>query len=344
VGIEPFTEATPLPQRLRRYAGLLRRLVRNRRLVERVLESEPGFVANALDHRALVESSIAHEALVTGTLQQPTFAGQALADRGFLTAILNERQHMATQLSIKQSSDERIAAFKTEFDQFAAVAQAGGTALALNWEDRHPCLEDRTTFTPIDRHYLYHPAWAARVLARTRPAKHVDISSTVAFCSIVSAFIPIDFYDFRPAGIKLDGLYCGSADLTQLPFADGSVPSLSCMHVLEHIGLGRYGDPLDPNAHRRSIDELVRVLAPGGDLLVATPVGQPRIQFNAHRIFDHKDFAAYFAPLELVEFALIEETGDHGPILSPSDSKVREERYGCGCFWLRKPKNQVAQS
>lgn len=258
-------------------------------------------------------------------------------DRAFLRAILADRQHFATQLSIKAAQDQRAEAFKAEFVAFVALQSAASERLTLRWEDSYPCLEDRTTTTPFDRHYLYHPAWAARVLAKTRPSKHVDISSTVAFCSIVSAFIPVDFYDFRPAGISLDQLHCGSADLTSLPFADNSITSLSCMHVLEHIGLGRYGDPLNPDGDLKSIRELVRVLAPGGNLLVATPVGKQRIQFNAHRIYDAATFTRYFAPLELVELALIEENGNGGLVLSPKPELLASQTYGCGCFWLRKP-------
>ena len=175
------------------------------------------------------------------------------------------------------------------------------------------------------------------MLARTQPKKHVDISSIVNFCAIVSAFIPVEFYDFRPASVELDGLYTGAADLTRLHFPSGSIASLSCMHVIEHIGLGRYGDPLDPDGDLKAIGELVRVLAPGGDLLVATPVGRPRVAFNAHRVYDHEAFARYFAPLELVEFALIEERGEGGLIAAPPPERVRAESYGCGCFWFRKP-------
>ena len=56
---------------------------------------------------------------------------------------------------------------------------------------------------------------------------------------MVSAFIPVEFYDYRPAELSLSGLEFKHADLTHLPFADNSVESLSCMHVIEHIGLGR---------------------------------------------------------------------------------------------------------
>src|SRR5262245_35638182 len=120
--------------------------------------------------------------------------------------------------------------------------QIADQRFVLRWRDRLAFIDDRTANTPFDRHYIYHPAWAARVLARTRPAMHVDISSTLHFCSIVSAFVPVKFYDYRPAALCLRDLSTEFADLLALPFPDGSVASLSCMHTVEHIGLGRYGD------------------------------------------------------------------------------------------------------
>ncbi len=46
----------------------------------------------------------------------------------------------------------------------------------------------------------------------------------------------------------------------------------SCMHTIEHIGLGRYGDPLDAVGDQTALSELQRVVAPGGSLLIVVPV------------------------------------------------------------------------
>jgi hypothetical protein len=128
-------------------------------------------------------------------------------------------------------------------------------------------LQDATVQTEFDRHYVYHPAWAARIIKRIKPAVHVDISSSLHFCSVLSAFVPVKFYDYRPAKLELSGLTSEHADLVQLPFESNSIASLSCMHTVEHIGLGRYGDPLDYDGDLKAIAELSRVLAVGGNLL-----------------------------------------------------------------------------
>lgn len=208
--------------------------------------------------------------------------------------------------------------------------------LSLKFSDLYPCFNDRFKTTPFDAHYTYHPAWAARVLSQTQPVEHVDISSILSFSTIVSAFVPVRFYDYRPAQLHLKGLESGFADLKSLPFDDGSIESLSCMHTIEHIGLGRYGDELDIQGDLKSINELKRVLKPNGNLLFVTPVGRPHIEFNAHRIYSYEQIIEYFSPLTINEFSLIT---DKGVLIEHADpALVQQQQYGCGCFWFKKEK------
>ena len=44
---------------------------------------------------------------------------------------------------------------------------------------------NNTQQTNLDAHYIYHPAWATRILKKINPSKHVDISSTLHFYSIM---------------------------------------------------------------------------------------------------------------------------------------------------------------
>jgi hypothetical protein len=110
------------------------------------------------------------------------------------------------------------------------------------------------------------------------------------------------------------------------------------LHVIEHVGLGRYGDLLDPGGDRQAIKELKRVLAPGGSLLFVGPVGRRRIAFNAHRIYSYEDVCERFGDLQLVEFSLVPDRGsDGGLIQHASPAQANGQEYGCGCFWFRKP-------
>jgi SAM-dependent methyltransferase len=217
---------------------------------------------------------------------------------------------------------------------FYLFRRFNSSRFSLRWRDRYPQLYDATHITPFDSHYIYHPAWAARILAETKPVYHVDISSILYFSAMISAFIPTKFYDYRPANLKLSNLESLHADLNKLPFADNSIPSLSCMHTVEHIGLGRYGDPLDPNGDLKAMSELERVLAINGNLLFVVPVGKPKIMFNAHRIYSYKQIVDQFSRLSLKKFSLVDDNGQY--IDNATQELADKQIYGCGCFWFKK--------
>lgn len=205
----------------------------------------------------------------------------------------------------------------------------------MAWDDRYPCLNDATSNTGFDTHYLFHTAWAARILAKTTPKLHIDISSCLRFVSLVSAFIPVHFYDYRPAELNLSGLQSSRADLMNLPFDNDSVESISCMHVVEHIGLERYGDPFDPNGDLKAIAELKRVLAVNGHLLFVVPLGANAvIQYNAHRIYTYQQVLNYFPELKLVNFSYINDAGTY--LENAQEIDTAGQVYGCGCFCFTK--------
>lgn len=120
-----------------------------------------------------------------------------------------------------------------------------------------------------------------------------------------------------------------------LPFADNSISSLSCLHVIEHIGLGRYGDPVDPEGHIKAAAELVRVLQPGGKLYLGTPVGKETVCFDAHRVFYVETVLQMFSGLSLESFDFIDDKG--AEIKSRVDySAANTNRFGCGLFVFSK--------
>jgi len=213
------------------------------------------------------------------------------------------------------------------------------TRFKVELTELYPCLNDNTGKTPFDAHYIYHPAWAARILAKTEPEEHVDISSSLSFVTLISSFIKVRFYDYRPAELKLTNLSSGAADIVSLPFAENSIPSLSCMHVVEHIGLGRYGDSINSKGDILAVMELKRVVKQGGDLLFVVPVGGvAKIMYNAHRIYTYDLVMEMFSGFKLMDFSLVSDVELHvNEFISPASKEDADNCiYGCGCFWFQK--------
>ncbi|MDF2455966.1 MAG: hypothetical protein K0R51_1959 [Cytophagaceae bacterium] len=229
---------------------------------------------------------------------------------------------------------------KKQFHTLAEQARQSTVRFTLEKKNVQIFKNEATAQTNFDRHYIYHPAWAARIVVDSKPAFHTDISSTLHFCSILSAVVPVKFYDYRPAALVLSDLSCDTADLTALPFENASLSSLSCMHTVEHIGLGRYGDPLDYDGDLKAMKELARVLAIGGNLLFVVPVGNASaIHFNGHRVYHPDAIKQAFKSQGLVlkEFVLIpEDAVDGGLVENPDERLIAKQSYACGCFWYTK--------
>ena len=153
----------------------------------------------------------------------------------------------------------------------------------------------------------------------------------------MSAFQKVNFYDFRPAKLNLSDLNSEAANLLHLHFEDNSIESVSCMHTVEHVGLGRYGDKIDPEGDIVAAKELARVVKKGGSLLFVVPVGKPRIQWNAHRIYSYEMVMDMFPGMQLKEFSLIPDNAlETGIIINADPAQVAKQSYGCGCFWFVK--------
>jgi len=200
--------------------------------------------------------------------------------------------------------------------------------------DLQPCLGDWSTHTPFDAHYFYQGAWLARRVGAAAVAKHVDIGSSVLTISVLSAQIETIFVDFRPLKVSLPGLTSIAGNILDLPFPDDSIDSLSCLHVIEHIGLGRYGDPIDPRGSVKAALELQRIVSHGGSLFLSLPIGRERVCFNAHRVHSPSSVLKLFPDMNLIEFSYVDNVGKYSEDQSVETASGFE--YGCGLFHFQK--------
>ncbi len=202
-----------------------------------------------------------------------------------------------------------------------------------------PCLHDRFEDGGSARgEYFVQDIFVARKIYERNPTVHVDIGSRVdGFVAHVASFRSIEVWDIRPTSSTVSGIVFRQADLMrpqELPHAYSD--SISCLHTLEHFGLGRYGDPLDPDGSEKGLKNIASALRMGGHLYISVPVGIERVLFNSHRVFapDTIETWARKCGLELREFAAIyrDDTLVEHEDWQSAFSTIREQPYCLGVF------------
>lgn len=198
----------------------------------------------------------------------------------------------------------------------------------LSSEKLYPCIGDDTSSTPIEPTYFYQDSWAFEHLVARAPLSHVDVGSHHNFVAFLSKVIPVTMVDIRPLSLELPSIKFKEGSILSLPFADQSLFSVSSLCVVEHIGLGRYGDSLDSFGTEKSIKELYRVLAPQGYLYISLPVDDKNtIYFNAHRAFSEEYILGMFEGFTIV---------DRQYIYGSRFVDTLECGFGIACYALKK--------
>lgn len=221
------------------------------------------------------------------------------------------------------------------------------TASSRSWPLRltMPCLEDKYAASgTASGHYFHQDLLVARRIYVRKPRKHVDIASRIdGFVAHVAAFRPIEVFDIRLSPVQITNIVFRQFDLMN-PAAELTdyCDSLSCLHALEHFGLGRYGDRIDIEGHIRGFENISQILQRNGALYLSVPIGKERIDFNAHRVFNI-DTVLEMAKerYELIGFSFVDDRGDLHENVTLS-AQERESNcdcdYGCGIFEFRKIK------
>lgn len=171
----------------------------------------------------------------------------------------------------------------------------------LRFLDSFPCMFDRfESAGAMPRHYFHQDWWAAKKVFESGVKEHLDLGSRIdGFVAHCAVFTRVKVVDIRPLPPPNPNIQFVQGDFTNLgSIESSSVKSLSSLHVFEHLGLGRYGDPVDYNLLYMAVSEAKRILAPGGSFYFAVPVGIQRLEFNGQRVFAVHTVLQLFKDLE----------------------------------------------
>ena len=139
-----------------------------------------------------------------------------------------------------------------------------------NWKLKvYPVLLDKKQQSANLGEYFWQDLFVAKKIIAHNPIRHIDVGSRIdGFISHLACVRKVEVFDIRPLTSEIHNVEFTQWDITDPnPTLNGSADCVSCLHTLEHIGLGRYGDKLDPDGWKIGLKSLVDLVAPGGGVM-----------------------------------------------------------------------------
>lgn len=205
-----------------------------------------------------------------------------------------------------------------------------------------PCLHDWWEQAgAIENEYFWQDLFVARMVYRAAPLRHIDIGSRLdGFVAHLAAFREVEVFDVRRLDLAIPGVTFHQADMMKSEHVPTSyADSVSCLHAIEHFGLGRYGDPLEPRGVELGLASLSKLLSAEGQLYLSCPVGNDVVHFNAHRSLHPATICrlAGLVGLELKKCWLFDTAAKtFEPVELPLDAYVPSERHSLAIYTFRK--------
>jgi hypothetical protein len=191
-------------------------------------------------------------------------------------------------------------------------------------------------------HYFHQDLLVAQRIFEIKPITHLDIGSRVdGFVAHVASFRKIEVLDLRPTQAKVENISFKTADLMKIDDNFSNYcDSLSCLHALEHFGLGRYNDPIRFDGYLDGLDSMYKILNNGGKFFLSVPIGKQRVEFNAHRVFSMRYLLRLFKDKYTIDyFSFVDDKGDLHKNIEMTNEEIDKNfdcHYGCAIFEMTK--------
>ena len=191
-------------------------------------------------------------------------------------------------------------------------------------------------------HYFHQDLLVASLIKKHNPKRHIDIGSRIdGFVAHVASFREIDVMDIRDLDkSEHNNINFIQKDMMNKNFLEENVTdSISCLHAIEHFGLGRYGDEIDVNGHINGFNNIIKMLSSLGKLYISFPIGRRNeIHFNAHRVFHPKDILEWSEGSSSIILKRFDFVDDEGKLHLNKDihKDCNDINYGCGIYTFEK--------
>ena len=237
----------------------------------------------------------------------------------------------------QRTNDRDVISARWYLDDFDKFIELSRRLSSLGRILSYPILTDKGSPSgSMSGHYFHADLLVAQKIFKKNPRKLVDVGSRQdGFVAHIASFREIEVFDIRPQPTKVENIVFKQADLMMEDRSlDAYCDAISSLHAIEHFGLGRYGDAIDPAGHVKAIVNIYHILQDKGLFYFAVPIGEQRVEFNAHRVFDVEYLLDLLeGKFEVVNFSYVDDEGDLHKNVSIRNHGCH---YGCGIFELMK--------
>lgn len=240
------------------------------------------------------------------------------------------------------ASANGIVRFRRELRKFQALQARSHSQMRFG--KLYPCIDDYADESGrAAGHYFHQDLSVAQRIFKASPIRHVDVASRVdGFVAHLAVFREVEVFDIRPLRTSARNIVFRRCDVMAeiKPEYVDYCDSLSCLHALEHFGLGRYNDSIDPDGHLKGLDGLHRILRGGGTLYLAVPIGPHRVEFNAHRVFGVPELIRMVSErFSICRFSFVDDAGEFHDNVTLTNSDTGRQfgcQFGLGILELQK--------
>lgn len=216
--------------------------------------------------------------------------------------------------------------------EYRAFRKAGGVVKTL-----FPVISDYDEQAgQMTGHYFHQDLLVAKFVYDANPRRHIDVGSRIdGFVGHIATFREIELVDIRPLpATPYPQIKFLQADMMQPQSMAGIADSVSSLHALEHFGLGRYGDPINPQGHIIGFRNVARLVQPGGKLYIGLPIGRAtEVFFNGLRIMDPADPPTWFEDPDAFVLERFDYVDDAGDLHTEADVAAPLGLiHGCGIY------------
>ena len=262
---------------------------------------------------------------------KPVYRESGITDATILRNVLGEKNYTIYCASYKKINDSFFIEDRKGYEALNKRKQ-----FEIKDEYLYPVIEDKYAAAGTIGNYFWQDLWAAKLILDSKEKEHFDIGSRLDgfIAHLLAAKLDVTMIDVREFPGEVEGLHTIVDDATTLhQVEDDSIMSLSALCSLEHFGLGRYGDPIDPEACFKCFENIQKKMKKGGHLYISVPIGKEKVHFNAHRCFCPQTIVDAFEQMKLLEFSCTADGKiEYNVELHKYDDAVDDGNYRYGLF------------